>query len=641
MKKNILKDLEYRLLTENLTREEKINLINQVYQDYNRQIDEELNLYLAKQYTGATLEIGSAGIPVGAVSRLYGKALVPVGKKLLSSGPVQQVIGKSLNKGLNSALTALENDSLINLPLVPKGIQTKMGRKYPNDILTSSIDSAINGGIYGLGRGMVEGENPIQTATKDAALGAGIGGVLGGVTGQLEKTALANKLKSYKTIEKPTKADRKQHINDVNNYYRYYEQDVNTPRNDIGNIKLPSSGMSETNRQKFDKSTEVVDLSKNLRQAKYIHEELPVHEHNKFDIQKFHRLSDGRNDYLVTENSKGSHYFYKITDSTLTGPEPEGWNPNNIIPDSLTGFNSSKWLNPRASVGIESLSNFSNVHNTTQSIINDYGFGNIPHSETTQKSNQGHYYSNKRTDSTLKSPELQGWNPNNIVPDPLADFNTPKWLNPRASVGIEALSNFSNVYNTTQSIINDYVARDFPHSNTIQKSNNETSSIVPKVPVTQEKSPTMLQGRIERKWNAKDKVEIPTGYAASLDMDSNQSPSLFTVDEVGKMSREEFDKNEGAIMKQLQTGGFNTPQESKNYGGYINTHTGDNRIFTAEEIGGFTGKEFSYYEPAINAQMKSIGIPTNNEIQNSFGVIYVEPYTRADGVQVRGYYRSR
>ncbi len=124
-------------------------------------------------------------------------------------------------------------------------------------------------------------------------------------------------------------------------------------------------------------------------------------------------------------------------------------------------------------------------------------------------------------------------------------------------------------------------------------------------------------------------------------MDSNQSPSLFTADEVGKMSREEFDKNEVAIMKQLQTSGFNTLQESKNYGGYINSRTGDSRIFTAEDIGGFSGKEFSYYEPAINAQMKSIGIPTNNEIQNSFGVIYVEPYTRADGVQVRGYYRSR
>ncbi len=130
-----------------------------------------------------------------------------------------------------------------------------------------------------------------------------------------------------------------------------------------------------------------------------------------------------------------------------------------------------------------------------------------------------------------------------------------------------------------------------------------------------------------------------TGFAAPLDL--KQSSSLFTADEVGKMSREEFDKNEVAIMNQLQTGGFNTPQESKNYGGYRNTHTGDNRIFTAEDIGGFSGKEFSHHEPAINAQMKSIGIPTNNEIQNSFGAIYVEPYTRTDGVQVRGYYRSR
>ena len=51
--------------------------------------------------------------------------------------------------------------------------------------------------------------------------------------------------------------------------------------------------------------------------------------------------------------------------------------------------------------------------------------------------------------------------------------------------------------------------------------------------------------------------------------------------------------------------------------------------------------EFESNEKAIGAQLNKIGIPTNNEMQNSFGAVYVAPYTRADGVQVKGYYRSR
>ena len=106
------------------------------------------------------------------------------------------------------------------------------------------------------------------------------------------------------------------------------------------------------------------------------------------------------------------------------------------------------------------------------------------------------------------------------------------------------------------------------------------------------------------------------------------------------MSREEFDKNESSIMHQLQNGGFNQ-SASRDFGGYQNSHSGDNRIYTAEDIGAFSSAELSHHEPAINAQMNSIGIPTNNDMQNSGGTVYVAPYTRSDGVEVRGHYRSR
>lgn len=131
----------------------------------------------------------------------------------------------------------------------------------------------------------------------------------------------------------------------------------------------------------------------------------------------------------------------------------------------------------------------------------------------------------------------------------------------------------------------------------------------------------------------------PTGFAAPITQSSAQQ-ATFTPEQIGKMSREEFDKNESSIMHQLQNGGFNQ-SASRDFGGYQNSHSGDNRIYTAEDIGAFSSAEFSHHEPAINAQMNSIGIPTNNDMQNSGGTVYVAPYTRSDGVEVRGHYRSR
>ena len=64
------------------------------------------------------------------------------------------------------------------------------------------------------------------------------------------------------------------------------------------------------------------------------------------------------------------------------------------------------------------------------------------------------------------------------------------------------------------------------------------------------------------------------------------------------------------------------------------------KIFTPEDIEGFSSDGFAKHEKEIRGQWGSIGIPTNNELQNS-GAIYIAPYIRSDGVQVKGHYRSR
>lgn len=114
---------------------------------------------------------------------------------------------------------------------------------------------------------------------------------------------------------------------------------------------------------------------------------------------------------------------------------------------------------------------------------------------------------------------------------------------------------------------------------------------------------------------------------------------IFTPEEIGKMSQQEFNTHEHAIRNQLQRGLIN-PQD-KDFSGFKNPLSGNNKIYTKEDIDNMSNEEFSNSEQEINAQWGTIGIPSNNELQHNSGAVYVEGYTRADGTKVKGYYRSR
>ena len=80
------------------------------------------------------------------------------------------------------------------------------------------------------------------------------------------------------------------------------------------------------------------------------------------------------------------------------------------------------------------------------------------------------------------------------------------------------------------------------------------------------------------------------------------------------------------------------------YSGYLNPATGDGKIFSREAISQMTGDEYTDNESAIMAQLKSIGIPYESDLElasmHGGGLVYVRPYTRSDGTEVRGYWRS-
>lgn len=71
---------------------------------------------------------------------------------------------------------------------------------------------------------------------------------------------------------------------------------------------------------------------------------------------------------------------------------------------------------------------------------------------------------------------------------------------------------------------------------------------------------------------------------------------------------------------------------------FINAIANDNRIYTAEDIGKMTNKEFMANEKAIDYQMANLGIPRESELTGNPDVVYVHAYTRDDGTEVRAHY---
>ena len=88
-------------------------------------------------------------------------------------------------------------------------------------------------------------------------------------------------------------------------------------------------------------------------------------------------------------------------------------------------------------------------------------------------------------------------------------------------------------------------------------------------------------------------------------------------------------------------------KQFKTFTGYatnIQNEIPENKIFTAEEIGKLSTDEFSKYENYIDNQLETYGVPRNYQAQQDVvnGVlIWVDKYKRDDGTEVSGYYRRK
>ena len=74
---------------------------------------------------------------------------------------------------------------------------------------------------------------------------------------------------------------------------------------------------------------------------------------------------------------------------------------------------------------------------------------------------------------------------------------------------------------------------------------------------------------------------------------------------------------------------------------FFNKISNDNRIFTAEDIGEMSSDEFSQNEKSIDYQLNNLGVPRRNDLLDNSDVVYVHAYTRADGTHVKAHFRSK
>jgi hypothetical protein len=135
---------------ENVTPE--VQAILDSYEARNKEIERNHKKEMAKLYGGAALQIGSAFIP-----------------------------GTLGLKGAGLAIKALK-------PYV--------GKKIAENAVTGVTSSLASGAVEGLGRGLMEGENPLKTMLSDTAISALFGGTLGVAGAKIGKKLAEKKLQN-------------------------------------------------------------------------------------------------------------------------------------------------------------------------------------------------------------------------------------------------------------------------------------------------------------------------------------------------------------------------------------------------------------------------------------------------------------
>ena len=295
---NILKD-------KTLTKEQKIQIINQYYDNYRAEIDKQLNNYLAKQYIGAALEMGSAALPVGGVGKLGGE----VGKQLLKK---------------------------------------QLGRKISENIGSGMLSGGTSGGLFGLGESLMNETNPLLSSLQGILLGTTTGATLGAVGGNIQKSVKGQQLKNYGNIDNLDDVLRKQYSNDSRKFYQDYIQEIQLNKN--GNFDFSKRGVQEQLRWNPQQAQNFPELVNDIKNAKRL-PDIPNTKPLEKPLVSHYEVYRGKNgDHHIEVLKDGSKRFYITKDTHIGTPHATSTgsnagirtyleSPNNIIPFVSTNYN--------------------------------------------------------------------------------------------------------------------------------------------------------------------------------------------------------------------------------------------------------------------------------------------------------------
>ena len=529
-------ELEEFLKNKNLTREQKVEAINNYFNNYRASVDKELNDYLRKQRIGAALEIGSAALPVG----LSLAAGTKPGLKFLTKVAGDKLGPQIAEKGIGGILGS-------------KVLQKTLGNKLSETIGTGPVLGVPAGAMSGSLHGYFNDESIPKSALQGAALGFVAGGANGAIVGKTQRYLKGRELKNFGDIDNIDKTLRNKYFDASKNFYKDYNQGIK-----LNDIDFTKRGMQETLTWNPKQAQNFPDLINDIKNSKRLPDAPNLKPQQKPFVSHY-ELYEGKNGLHHIEVLKNGEKRFYITKDTLAGT------PRDTIPGSNKSINNMindfpPIFNP-AQVAINNPANNNNLQKVTPNV-------------TTRTTNTDH----------IGSP-------------------------------INSINNLSPIFNPAQVAIPEILRTD---NNPELKSNHEP-----------------FQLRVENTvWDT-----IP--MADPFKQNSNH---IFTPQEIGKMSNKEFSKNEAVIMKQAKDGLIKQQSEPKNYAGYKNSVSGTSQIYSREDIGAMSGDEFNKNQDAIWSQLNSIGIPTNNELQHSSinggGTVFVKPYKRRDGTEVKGYYRS-
>ena len=287
--------VETILNNESLTKDEKVKMINFVYENYRQKLDEDLRNYLIKIWAGAALEIGSAALPYSGVGKLGAKA----GQKLL---------------------------------------QKTTGKKLAQELGSGAASGLASGGVFGAGRGMIEDKNPLITALQDAASGLAGGGLIGGAGGYLEKAIRANLLENSKPLNELSQAQIKNLIKRGKSYYWDYLQGREIISPHLGKINFSGGQAGEIRAHNMKMVPKIPEQIRGAQGLKYSNDKPWREDANNF--YKLYNTYKGKNyEYVIRNNAnKTGNDFYQIKE---VGSTPAYWDqapaleiePNYIIND--------------------------------------------------------------------------------------------------------------------------------------------------------------------------------------------------------------------------------------------------------------------------------------------------------------------